>query len=91
MSQECVSAFSIMINQAETDLLDLTVCPAPFDSDAGIIGVDNRASATITNVEEDVVPGTLELINKKVKVLVVASMGWCTSAQSTGPSRTTPA
>ena len=68
LSQEYVSAFSIMINQAETDLPDLTVCPAPFDSDAGIIGVDNRASATITNKEEDVVPGTLELTNKKVKV-----------------------
>ena len=51
LSQEYVSAFSIMINQAETDLPDLTVCPAPFDSDAGIIGVDNRASATITNKE----------------------------------------
>ena len=40
--QECVEAFSIMINtmEAELDPTDMTLCPAPFDSDSGIIGVD---------------------------------------------------
>ena len=38
-----------------------------FDSDSRSIGLDGRASACITNDEEDVVPGSMVLTNKKVK------------------------
>ena len=44
MQQEYVEAFSIVINttEAELDPTDLTLCPAPFDSDSdsGVTGVD---------------------------------------------------
>ena len=70
VQQEYVEAFSIMINttEAELDHTDLTLCPAPFDSDSGIIGVDGRASGCISDKQVDVVPGTLQKTNKRVKV-----------------------
>ena len=59
-----------MINttEAELDPTDLTLCPAPFDSDSGIVGVDGRASACISDKKVDVAPGTLPKTNKRVKV-----------------------
>ena len=70
VQQEYVEAFSIVLNttEAELDETDLTLCPAPFDSDSGIIGVDGRASACISDKQVDVVPGTLRKTNKRVKV-----------------------
>ena len=69
VQQECVDTFSIALSTTEAglDQTDLTLCPAPFDSDSGIIGVDGRASACIDK-KVDVVPGTLRKTNKRVKV-----------------------
>ena len=55
VQQECVEAYSIVLNttEAELDATDLTLCPAPFDSDSGIIGVDGRASACISDKKVD--------------------------------------
>ena len=49
LQHEEVEAFSIMINttEAELDHTDLTLCPAPFDSDSGIIGVDGRVGSLL--------------------------------------------
>ena len=38
----------------------------PFDTDSGMIGIDNRCSACITNVRSDI-PGELTECNKVVK------------------------
>ena len=71
LTQEYVDCFSMVINATEAeDHPDKQQPPACslWDSDSKAIGVDSRCSACLTDDINDVVPGTLQLTNKKVKV-----------------------
>ena len=67
LPESYVDAFSLVINHAEADQYHATLMPVKFDSDSRLIGLDGRASASITNDQADVVPGTQVLTNKRVK------------------------
>ena len=67
LSETYVDAFSLLINHAKAEEYHSTYLPVKFDSDSRSIGLDGRACACITDDKQDVVPGSMELTNKKVK------------------------
>ena len=66
LSDEFIDALSLVINKAEADGYHSTL--ATFDTDSVLCGIDSRASKSITDSKEDVVPGTLHPTHKRVKV-----------------------
>ena len=65
----CLHAHSSVIcHQTETHLEAMSSRLETFDSDSRPVGIDNRASACISDCRDDFVPGTLKPSSKVVKV-----------------------
>ena len=69
LRRRCLHAMTLLLHSTEQECEpDLVSCPASYDSDSALIGVDNRATACLTDLKSDVVPGTLRRTNTRVKV-----------------------
>ena len=65
LAQDYISGMSMLIHDAEVEAYNTT--RIKFDTDSRILGMDSRSSASITDEDGDVVPGTMKLTTKKVK------------------------
>ena len=69
LRRRCLHAVTLLLHTTEPECEpDLVSCPASFDSDSDLIGVDNRASFCLSDEISDVVPGTLRRTNTRVKI-----------------------
>ena len=69
LPRRCLNAMTLLFHSTEPESdSDLVSCPASFDSDSDLLGMDNRASYCLTDRKSDVVPGTLRPTNTKVKI-----------------------
>ena len=69
LPRRCLDAMTLLFHSTEPESdSDLVSCPASFDSDSDLLGMDNRASYCLTDRKSDVVPGTLRPTNTKVKI-----------------------